>query len=226
MATFMTNNEWAQQKDHDYFIGFNVTCLAASAITTGWYFFYNNGSIAYNIWFDKDGDGITDDPGAKGTGVAVDISSATTATTVATALQTAIDGLAGSSAESLDAVVTITNASNEKNSNLTDYNTTFTIAKLGYAKDNDSPSANALTLYRRRMYANMNKYIPGEPNTSTYADTFLGIEYRGIEFIIDEEQGRTVEEGRTLYVPRDFIGPGDRMALGGMGSSFGRGIGS
>ena len=225
----MTNRQYAQQKLYDNMRRYLVTCIAAADLTDGEFFYYHNGSVDYYIWFDKVGDESGDpsaNPNLTGkTGVAVDISAASTNITVATALVTAIDALSNSSAFQKDEVVYITQVSEENDANMEDYNTTMTISSDGYLASEEFPRCSALTLYRRRMYGNMIKYIPGTPNTTEYGDTLLDIEYRGVELMMDKEEARHNKEAGAQFVPSDYIYNPDRMKLPSMGTGFTRGTG-
>ena len=98
-------------------------------ITTGWYFLFTDGTTEFYVWMDKNGDGSTDDPGPIGTktGVACNISGATTAAEVATAIKTAIDALSIVSASVVSETVTVTNDHLGNYTDAVDNNTTFTI---------------------------------------------------------------------------------------------------
>jgi hypothetical protein len=224
MTTNLTNDEFAIKKGYKNFIEFQVTTIDPSSITTGWYFFYNNGSVSYYVWMDKNGDGTTDDPGpiTGYTSVPVDISASSTATHVATALASAIDALTGSNATSLAAVVTITNVSNENLSEMSDNNTTFTFAEDGYLANNDYPSAATLTDFREDAQGLINTEARGSPNLN--ANYLRNLEYRMVELMIDEEQGRATEDGRPIYIPRDYMFDRDRKKVANSGvTGFTRG---
>jgi hypothetical protein len=99
-------------------------------ITTGTYFTYTDSQgspTSYYVWMDKNGDGVTDDPGASGTGVACNISAATTAADVATIIATAINGLIGTGASAVSETVTVTMATKGDPTDAVDVDTTFTI---------------------------------------------------------------------------------------------------
>jgi hypothetical protein len=220
MTTYLTNDGWAIKKGYKHFVRYIVTTLAAASITTGDYFFYNNGSVDYYVWMDKNGDGTTDDPGPLGskTGVPVDISGATTAIDVANALMTAIDALTGSNAEAEDDVVYITNVSNDNDSSMSDSNTGFTFSSDGFLPNNDYPSAITLTSFREDAKAIMDSNVRGTPS-ATDTNYLRNLEYRMVELMMDEEQGRETEDGRPIYIPRDYLFQRDRITLAGIGST-------
>lgn len=221
MATNLTNDEWAVKKGYDYFKGFTVQTVETSSITTGDYFFYTDDqSNLYYVWMDKNGDGTTDDPNITvGTGVAVDISTATIATEVASALKTALDALTYTDATYLNDLVTIKNTNNEQNSSMEDSTakaTDFTFTVLGFASENDYPSAIGLTEFRNDADGLIITEARGTPELST--KYLRNLEYRMVEFMIDEEQGRSTEEGRPIYIPRDYMNERDRTKLNASGS--------
>lgn len=89
----------------------DITCPAASAITSGQYFLINsaNDATEYYVWFDKNGAG--GDPAVIGkTPIQVAILGADTASQVASKLASAINAVADFSALSSLAVVSVTNA--------------------------------------------------------------------------------------------------------------------
>ena len=107
-----------------------VQCIAAASITTGWYFTYSSGHVDYYVWMDKNGDGSTDDPGPIGTrtGVACNISGATTADDVALIVKNALDALAITTATVVTDTITINNNANGAVEDTADVDTTFTFA--------------------------------------------------------------------------------------------------
>jgi len=223
MTTFLTNDTFAILKGYDYFVGYTITTVAKSALTDGDYFIYTNGAgTGYYVWFDQVGD-LTNDPLVPGrTAVPVDISAISTAIDIATALATALDALTASSASSVGTVVTLTNADNAVKSAVVDQNTTMVIAQLGYAAENEFPPVNTLTKYRERAYANITTEARGLPTLD--ADYLEDLEYRMVELMIDEEQGRSTEEGRPQYIPRDYMYERDRSKVSSAGvTGFTRG---
>jgi len=107
----------------------DITCGTAASLTSGDYFTMSTPAGAdFYVWYDKNGDGTTDDPGASGTGISVDISGAITATEVATATAAAITADANFTATSAGAVVTTINAASGAADKIADNNTDFTIA--------------------------------------------------------------------------------------------------
>jgi hypothetical protein len=90
-----------------------LTCPAASSITSGQYFLINAGGDAteYYVWFNKDGAG--GDPLVVGkTGIQVAIISADTSSDVATKLASALDALAAFISSASTNIVTVTTATN------------------------------------------------------------------------------------------------------------------
>ena len=194
------------------------------------YFFYNNGTVDYYVWFDVDGAAV--DPGASDpnldgkTGLEVDISAISTAKEVAELVKDAINGTA-SSATQLDAVVTVSNPSNENDTNMSDYNTTMAIAILDttYRAKNDYPPASTLTQFRNR--ANGNVVTEARANPDLDAEYLADLEYRMVELMVDEEQTRETEEGRSVLIPRDYMYTRDRDKVSSSGADgFTRGRGS
>ena len=52
-----------------------------------------------------------------------------------------------------------------------------------------------------------------DSNLTTHTAYLRNLCYRGVELMIDEEQGRSMEEGRSMYIPRDYMYEWDRMKL-------------
>ena len=50
-------------------------------------------------------------------------------------------------------------------------------------------------------------------NMTTHMAYLRNLCYRGVELMIDEEQGRASEEGRNMYIPRDYMFERDRQKL-------------
>lgn len=96
----------------------------------------------------------------------------------------------------------------------------------GYIDKNTYPTAAGLDLMREEAQGEMLDYIPGDPDTTTFANKFRRMEYGIVELMIDEEQGRETEDGRPIYVPRDYLTPNQQEELSGMGSTFNRGTGN
>jgi len=97
-------------------------------------------------------------------------------------------------------------------------------AGTGYLDKNDYPPATTLDGFRDRAKGNMDAEIRGTSNLSAAA--LLDLEYRMVELMIDEEQGRETEDGRPMYIPRDYMFTRDRDKLSASGSTgFTRGIG-
>jgi hypothetical protein len=77
------------------------------------------------------------------------------------------------------------------------------------------PSANGLDDMLEEMTALMNVEMGrAEESNLTTRPTFLrNLCYRGVELMIDEEQGRATEEGRPMFIPRDYMYERDRIKL-------------
>ena len=88
----------------------------------------------------------------------------------------------------------------------------------GYVDKYDYPVADTLTLFRETAYAIILQNCRGTPG-SAHVDYLRGLEYRMVELMIDEEQGRMTEEGRPVYIPRDYLYERDRIQLASIGSS-------
>jgi len=52
-----------------------------------------------------------------------------------------------------------------------------------------------------------------DSNMTTHTAYLRNLCYRGVELMIDEEQGRANEEGRSMYIPRDYMYERDRQKL-------------
>lgn len=223
--TYMTNDEWAKRKWYkDGYIKFLITTVAKASLSDGDYFLYIDGAgNKYYVWFDQIGD-ESNDPAPNGyTKVTVNISAISTAQEIAAALSTALDALTYTSATYLDTVVTVSNSDNEEDSSITDVNTgmTFALSSNCYAAKNDGPPASTLTRYRKDAYAIINTEIDGSSDLDT--EYLQNQEYRIVELMIDEEQGRSTEEGRPIYIPRDYLFQRDRDKLSNSGDNFTRG---
>ena len=96
---------------------------------------------------------------------------------------------------------------------------------VAYTVANPYPSATTLDSFREDAHGNILTEARGTPNLD--AKFLRNLEYRMVELMIDEEQGRATEDGRPMYVPRDYMFTRDRAKISGSGSSgFTRGIGS
>lgn len=224
--TFIDNDDWALRKDYEYFAAFQITCVAQASLTTGDYFLFKNGSgDKYFLWMDFNGDGATDIPTVGGgyTGVQVDLSAGSlTAAEVATAVQTAIDALANNSAIALGAIVTVENASNQSNSSMTDSNTDFTFATLGYKTENDFPTASMLNIKIQDADSEIMQFLDDAP---TSGDDYLwcqNLEYKVVEKMLSEEVNKRQQLPRDPYTPMDYIGSRDRTKLTVMNSTSSR----
>lgn len=96
----------------------------------------------------------------------------------------------------------------------------------GFVDKNDYPPATTLDLFREDAYA----IIVGETNgvpAATHNNYLRNLEYRMVELMLDEEEGRETEEGRPQFIPRDYLFQRDRDRLAAIGSSsFNRGVGN
>jgi len=93
----------------------------------------------------------------------------------------------------------------------------------GYVDKNDYPTADALDSFREDAYALIITGARGIPNLT--AHYLRNLEYRMVELMIDEEQGRATEEGRPMYIPRDYMFQRDRDKLSSAGANgFTRGV--
>lgn len=94
----------------------------------------------------------------------------------------------------------------------------------GYLDKNDFPSAATLDSYREDAHGMILTEARGLPNLN--AKFLRNLEYRMVELMIDEEQGRETEDGRPIYIPRDYMFQRDRDKTSSSGSTgFTRGIG-
>ena len=97
-------------------------------------------------------------------------------------------------------------------------------AGSGYLDKNPYPPVATLDSFRDRAKGLMDSEIRGTSNLS--AATLMDLEFRMVELMIDEEQGRETEDGRPIYIPRDYMFQRDRDRLSSSGSTgFTRGIG-
>lgn len=158
---------------------FTVTTLAAASITTGTYFTYVDSEAAptsYYVWMDKNGDGVTDDPGhATFTGVACNISAATTAADVATIVAAAINGLAGTVSGAVSDLVTVTMATKGDPTNAVDVDTTFviTVTENGGADPSASGTGAECDIKAATTDANVATIVQGIINA--LADVTAGV---------------------------------------------------
>lgn len=77
------------------------------------------------------------------------------------------------------------------------------------------PSSEGLDDMLEEMTSLMNTEMgrPEDSNLTTHATYLRNLCYRGVELMIDEEQGRAMEEGRNMYIPRDYMYERDRRKL-------------
>lgn len=111
----------------------SIQCLDAASTTTGTYFTITDSEAAptsYYVWMDKNGDGSTDDPSPAGgaTGVACNISAATTADDIATIVAAALDALVGFGASATTNTVTVTMATKGDPTDAADVDTGYTVS--------------------------------------------------------------------------------------------------
>lgn len=93
-----------------------------------------------------------------------------------------------------------------------------------YSTANEYPTADGLTAMREEGNATINRYIGTTSNIANYAKYLRGLEYRMVELMIDEEQGRATEEGRPQYIPRDYLFERDRKMLASLDGTLNRGV--
>jgi len=93
-----------------------------------------------------------------------------------------------------------------------------------YSSSNDYPTADGLTAMREESCGTINLLIGVTTNLTTNTDYLRGLEYRMVELMIDEEQGRGTEEGRPQYIPRDYIYERDRRRLLSLDGTLNRGV--
>ena len=94
----------------------------------------------------------------------------------------------------------------------------------GYLDKNDFPPADTLDSYREDANGLILTEARGTPNLD--AKYLRNLEFRMVEFMIDEEQSRETEDGRPNLIPRDYMNLRDRDKVSSSGSTgFTRGIG-
>lgn len=105
------------------------------------------------------------------------------------------------------------------------YTKFLTDTGAGYVDKNNYPPAATLDSFRDDAHAIILQNCRGTP-ASTHTKYLTNLEYRMIELMIDEEQGRATEDGRPIYIPRDYLFTRDRTQLAAIGSTgFTRGWG-
>ncbi len=87
----------------------------------------------------------------------------------------------------------------------------------GYVDKNKYPPTATLDSFRDRAYSLIIEEARGTPSLSAAA--LMDLEYRMVELMIDEEQGRETEDGRPIYIPRDYMFTRDRNKVSGSGST-------
>jgi len=108
-----------------------------------------------------------------------------------------------------------------------DYTKFLTDTGKGYVDKNNSPTAASLDSKRKRAFGNINRWIPSGTPKSGHEAYLFDLEFRTVELMNDEEQGRATEDGRPMYIPRDYIFTRDRAYLSTIGSTgFTRGVGT
>ena len=115
---------------------------------------------------------------------------------------------------------------NEQWAQIKGFSKFLTDTGAGYVDKNDYPTAAGLDLLRSMAHAELTKWIPGSPDATTYEFQLLGLEYSIVELMVDDEQGRETQEGRPLFIPRDYLTPMQQRLLSGYGTSWNRGVGS
>lgn len=85
----------------------------------------------------------------------------------------------------------------------------------GYVDKNAYPPAATLDLFREDSYDLIITEARGLPTLS--ANYLRNLEYRMVELMIDEEQGRETEDGRPIYIPRDYMFTRDRTKVSNSG---------
>ena len=91
------------------------------------------------------------------------------------------------------------------------------VGSVGYLANNSYPPATTLDSFREDAYGIMITVARGIPDLSS--DYLRNLEYRMVELMIDEEQGRETEEGRPVYIPRDYLYQRDRDTLAASGAT-------
>jgi flagellar hook-associated protein 3 len=113
-----------------------VTTGAASSLSGKEYFNISSASTDYYVWYDVNGDGVTDDPGIIGrTGIRVDISGGGDAVAVANATKNAIDAVGDFDASVSGAAVTIKTSSDGEGVDATNGDTQFGFHNATYNGD-------------------------------------------------------------------------------------------
>lgn len=84
-----------------------------------------------------------------------------------------------------------------------------------YAGKYQYPKSNGLDDMLEEMTALINVEMgrAEDNNLTTYVTFLRNLCYRGVELMIDEEQGRATEEGRPMFIPRDYMYERDRIKL-------------
>ena len=87
----------------------------------------------------------------------------------------------------------------------------------GYVDKNNYPPAATLDSFREDAHALIVTEARGDSNLT--AKYLRNLEYRMVEYMIDEEQGRATEDGRPIYIPRDYMHQRDRNKVSASGST-------
>jgi hypothetical protein len=96
-----------------------------------------------------------------------------------------------------------------------------------FAADNEFPIEATLNKMRDDAAGIINEEIGVTSNISTHASYLESLEFRMVELMIDEAQGRATEEGRPVYIPRDYLYERDRRKLHSFHpTAFNRGVGN
>ena len=98
--------------------------------------------------------------------------------------------------------------------------------ETGYVDKNNFPTKSGLDSKRRRAHGNIIRWIPSGTPKSGHEDYLFDLELRTVDLMLDEDQGRATEDGRPMYIPRDYIYERDRNFLASIGvTGFTRGVG-
>ena len=89
--------------------------------------------------------------------------------------------------------------------------------ETGYLDKNTFPTKSGLDSKRRRANGNIKHWIPNGTPKSGHEDYLFDLELRTVDLMLDEDQGRATEEGRPIYIPRDYIFTRDRAFLSTIG---------
>lgn len=111
----------------------------------------------------------------------------------------------------------VTYLTNEQWAILKGFTKFITDSGAGYVDKNSYPPAATLDAFRDRAKGLIDTEARGTPTLS--AEYLKDLEYRMVELMIDEEQGRETEDGRPIYIPRDYMFTRDRDKVAASGST-------